>query len=371
MALAVADPLDAAPPGYGRAYGSTTVLVDYRGRLLPASGAQWRPLVPGTDEQYTGPLFGSPDSTVPLSFPALADGTGLIAVWAPEPVRIEVRAWLDGTPPVRQVLDLQFLADAGGDPTGLADHIADPADPHALAGYLTTTKADPLYLRLATGGFVNGPLVVQGYPVTLSPTQPNNLTWDSTGLRVETAVGPQGPPGPKGDTGEVGPAGPQGTQGIPGAQGETGPAGPKGDPGPQGLQGPQGEQGLVGATGAQGPTGPPGPQGIQGATGEIGPQGPQGLKGDPGATGATGPQGDPGPTGPPGQGVPTGGATGQVLTKQSGADYATLWSTPITQEALDALIARVAALESQMVTHIHAAGDWDYLGGTSVPDGTP
>ena len=75
-----------------------------------------------------------------------------------------------------------------------------------------------------------------------------------------------------------------------------GPQGPQGDPGPQGIQGPQGETG---------------PQGIQG---ETGPQGPQG---------ATGPQG---PAGANGQGVPAGGTTGQVLKKNSNADYDSDWA---------------------------------------------
>jgi hypothetical protein len=60
-----------------------------------------------------------------------------------------------------------------------------------------------------------------------------------------------------------------------------------------------------------GPTGP-------GGTGTVGPTGPTG----------TGNQGDTGPTGPAGTGVPTGGATGQVLTKNSGTNYDTIWSTP-------------------------------------------
>ena len=38
--------------------------------------------------------------------------------------------------------------------------------------------------------------------------------------------------------------------------------------------------------------------------------------------------GKPGPKGDPGEGVPTGGATGQVLTKASDADYDTEWRTP-------------------------------------------
>jgi len=59
-----------------------------------------------------------------------------------------------------------------------------------------------------------------------------------------------------------------------------------------------------------------GPQGPTGSTGATGPQGP---------IGNTGPQG---PTGATGAGVPTGGTTGQVLAKTSGADYATSWQTP-------------------------------------------
>lgn len=45
-------------------------------------------------------------------------------------------------------------------------------------------------------------------------------------------------------------------------------------------------------------------------------------KGDKGDTGATGPAGD------DGEGVPTGGTTGQVLTKDSGTDFDTSWQTP-------------------------------------------
>jgi hypothetical protein len=103
-------------------------------------------------------------------------------------------------------------------------------------------------------------------------------------------VGPQGPAGP---TGATGPQGPQGEPGPPGAASTVaGPAGPKGDPGENG------------AAGAQGP---------QGATGEAGGQGPQGIQG---------------PAGSNGQGVPTGGAAGQVLAKTSASDYATAWTTP-------------------------------------------
>lgn len=55
------------------------------------------------------------------------------------------------------------------------------------------------------------------------------------------------------------------------------------------------------------------------------------------------PRGDPGTPGTPGtpgaagQGVPVGGATGQVLAKNSGADYDTGWSTPAASPALGTL----------------------------------
>jgi Phage Tail Collar Domain/Collagen triple helix repeat (20 copies) len=84
--------------------------------------------------------------------------------------------------------------------------------------------------------------------------------------------------------------------------------------------GPQGPTGAIGPTGPAGATGPQGAAGPTGAKGDTGAQGPQG------AAGATGVQGATGPTGPAGQGVPTGGTTGQVLTKKSNTNYDTQWS---------------------------------------------
>jgi hypothetical protein len=73
---------------------------------------------------------------------------------------------------------------------------------------------------------------------------------------------------------------------------------------------------LMAQVGAQGPTGATGATGAQGPTGPSGAQGPQG---NPGVAGVQG------PVGPAGPGVPTGGATGQVLAKSSTVDYATQW----------------------------------------------
>ena len=218
MAIQVA----AAPPGYLRAYASTSVQVARQGVLHPAAFAQWRPFVPGTDEQYTGPLFADPFAIAPLLFPARADARGLIQVWAPDPVRIEVGAWLDGYPSVRQVIDLLFTEDTQA-LVDLSAHVNDPS-PHLMS---------------ASAG--------------------NVAEWRSDGLYV-----------------------------------------------PQGAVPPE----YVTET-------------------ELG-----------------------------------AALVPYITEAETDARYATI-------AAVAALEARVAALESQMVSHIHAAGDWDYLGGASVPDGTP
>lgn len=110
--------------------------------------------------------------------------------------------------------------------------------------------------------------------------------------------------------GGAGPQGPQGPQGVQGEKGDKGDKGDTGDTGPQGIQGIQGIKGDTGDTGPQGPQG------------ETGPQGPKGDTGD------TGPKGDTGDTGPQGAGLPTGGTSGQILTKNTGTDYDYQWQTP-------------------------------------------
>src|SRR5262245_16989297 len=53
-----------------------------------------------------------------------------------------------------------------------------------------------------------------------------------------------------------------------------------------------------------------------------------------GPPGPAGPAGPTGPAGPAGVGVPAGGTTGQVLEKQTGTDYDTVWADPpVTQAA--------------------------------------
>jgi hypothetical protein len=184
--------------------------------------------------------------------------------------------------------------------------------------------------------------------------------------------GPQGPPGPKGDPGDPGATGPQGPPGNTGAQGVPGGQGPKGDKGDTGSQGATGPAGPTGPAGADstvpGPQGPPGATGPQGATGPPGADstvpGPQGPPGTTGATGPQGPQGDPGATGaqgPAGLGVPAGGTTGQVLSKKTGADNDTQWSTPTTPPTnLDSLtdVTLTAPVTTEVLAYDGATSQW-------------
>lgn len=92
----------------------------------------------------------------------------------------------------------------------------------------------------------------------------------------------------------------------------------------------RGPEGPAGATGA---TGPAGSTGATGATGSTGPTGATGPAGSTGATGATGSTGAAGPQGETGEGVPTGGATGEVLTKNSGTDFDAGWAPTSDMQA--------------------------------------
>lgn len=119
---------------------------------------------------------------------------------------------------------------------------------------------------------------------------------------ISAPVGPQGPTGPTGAVGPTGVTGPAGTQGI------------------QGATGPTGATGIAGPTGAQGPTGATGPTGVAGSaaieTGNTAPTNTSVLWAD---------------TSTVTQAIiiPTGGSTGQVLTKQSASDWDANWEGPV------------------------------------------
>lgn len=85
-------------------------------------------------------------------------------------------------------------------------------------------------------------------------------------------------------------------------------------------------------------------------------------KGDTGATGATGPTGPAGSDGADGAGVPIGGTTGQVLSKNSNTDFDTEWVTPAT-DAVTSVNTRTGA-----VTGLAEASDLTaHTGNTSNP----
>lgn len=192
----------------------------------------------------------------------------------------------------------------------------------------------------ATDGLQEGELVAiatntggaqGGYIYAKGPTQ-YDFFYD-----IGTTEGIQGPKGEPGI---------QGAQGLQGEVGPMGPQGPQGEQGPQGLQGEQGPQGPAGANGADGATGPQGPQGEQGVQGEPGP------KGDKGDIGPQGPMGESGP------GVPSGGTTGQILSKINNDDFNTQWINPPTGGGGGKKYATVVVGAS---TAGYTAEDVDYL----------
>jgi len=142
---------------------------------------------------------------------------------------------------------------------------------------------------------------------------------------------------------------------VVGCAGEQGLKGPKGDAGAQGIQGEQGEPGLMGSqgepgvTGAKGSTGAKGATGSKGATGTTGEQGERGPAGV-GYAGATGATGAVGPQGPAGE-------DGEDYNPQALLDL---------QEQIDALEARIAALEFAKYGTIQAAIDAAVSGATIV-----
>jgi len=337
-----------------RAFGRATVFGARRGRPVPLPGAVVeQAFVPGTDTPWPAPLYRRDGSVA--GFPLEADAGGTVALWADAPGRLELECVAPGYAPRRLTLELEPEAFSPAmpappvvrySPASRALRAADygrafgqttvfgaqrggsvPLAGVAVWAYAPGTETpwpDPLYgdpeatvpLALPAATDASGQLALWAdAPARIE------LRYQAPGYAPErTLLDLEPPPGAGGD-------------------------GPPGPPGPEGPEGPQGVPGEQG------------PPGVTGATGATGPQGPQGLKGDTGTAGAQGPAG---------VGVPAGGTANQVLAKTSATDYATAWATPITQAAFDALVARVAALETKLPAHTHASGTVQNAGGTAI-----
>ena len=195
-----------------------------------------------------------------------------------------------------------------------------------------TGAAGPTGATGATGGVgANG---ANGAVGATGPTGANGTNGVAGATGATGANGTNGVAGATGATGANGTNGVAGATGATGANGTNGAAGATGPAGAAGVAGPTGATGTNGTNGATGATGPAGANGTNGATGATGPAGANGTNGSNGATGATGPagangtNGSNGATGATGPGVPTGGTTGQVLSKINATDYNTQWTTP-------------------------------------------
>ena len=88
----------------------------------------------------------------------------------------------------------------------------------------------------------------------------------------------------------------------------------------------EGPQGLPGENGTSGTSGVNGADGANGTSGVNGADGANGTSGTSGVNGADGTSGTSGVNGADGIGIPTGGATGQVLVKSSEVDYEVEWA---------------------------------------------
>lgn len=211
----------------------------------------------------------------------------------------------------------------------------------------------------------------------------DGITPGGTPIGAGGAGGYTGSAGTRGYTGSVGPQGALGTSGYTGSQGIIGPegaAGPTGATGLTGYTGSTGNQGLQGATGPQGATGETGyvgsagGQGIQGSTGPIGYTGSAGTDGANGYTGSvgntgyvgsegyTGSAGTNGYTGSVGPGVPTDGAAGTYLVKNSATNYDTSWTDRVNAKTIYENVKNVSGSTITKGTPVYQVG----MAGNSV-----
>lgn len=249
--------------GYTKELSTSEANTNYDNKLLYTSGLS---------HQFIGPYYEGEDAV-----------NNLVFWFRPE--------WIDNSPPRFSRPFVKFMFN--NSVTDTEQGYVTPKAVYDYVGALTSLNTtDKTSIVNAINELINsaGTPGENGATFTPSVDDSGNLSW--TNDKNLPNPDPVNIKGPKGDTGDTGP------QGNPGEQGEVGPQGVPGQDGTDGVTPTIGENGnwYLGET----DTGKP-------SRGEKGEQGPQGL---------------PGPTGP---GVPTGGTTGQVLSKNSGSDYDTAW----------------------------------------------
>lgn len=157
----------------------------------------------------------------------------------------------------------------------------------------------------------------------------------------------------KGATGDTGIRGPQGIQGEKGEKG----AGEKGDTGAAFTYDMFTPEQLAALTGPEGPTGKTGETGAPFTYDMFTEAQLESLRGPQGIQGKQGIQGEIGPAGKDGVGIPTGGTTGQILTKASAADYDTKWADAASGYAYNLLD------NSDFRNPVNQRGKTNYTGG--------
>jgi hypothetical protein len=156
-----------------------------------------------------------------------------------------------------------------------------------------------------------------------------NINFLRTGDKGDT--GATGSSGSSGTSGSRGSSGTSGSTGSSGTSGSTGSSGTSGSTGSSGTSGSTGSSGTSGSTGSSGTSGSTGSSGTSGSTGSTGSSGTSGSTGSSGTSGSTGSSGSSGTSGSSGSsgtsgyGIPSGGTSGQVLSKIDTTDYNTQW----------------------------------------------
>jgi len=134
--------------------------------------------------------------------------------------------------------------------------------------------------------------------------------------------------GTSGIDGLAGADGTSGSSGIDGLAGVDGTSGSSGIDGLAGADGTSGSSGIDGTSGSSGIDGLAGADGTSGIDGLAGADGTSGIDGTSGVDGLAGAAGTSGTSGEDGIGIPSGGTSGQVLSKVDSNPYNTQWITP-------------------------------------------